>query len=238
MKTPETRSLEVNQRGEGSGVDPTKVWILLDRSGSMGRLQEAVIEGTNRFLHDQREESGECRLTLAQFDTQDPFELIVDDMPLAAAPELNAAIYQPRGTTPLYDAIGTLITRADQRLERRAADGLAPDDQTVLIYTDGLENASSDFDREQILELIQERTARGWQFVYMGANQDAYAEGSKIGIGTQNTAAWEASSTGIKDAMATNSRRLLAHRRRSRAARSESPAWFRDEPPASGTESN
>lgn len=237
MSTAETNTPQTAPLEEGSPIDPMKLWILLDRSGSMGLLQEAVIQQTNHFLRSQRSEPGECRLTLAQFDSQDPFEVVVDDTPIGSAPELNAAIYRPRGTTPLYDAIGTLISRADQRLEQRDRDGLDTEDQTILIFTDGLENASSDFDRSQIRRLIKEREQRGWQFVYMGANQDSYEESIKIGITVENTADWVASPAGVHAAMASNSERLLARRRMSRDARAASP-WFSEEPPASRTASN
>ena len=226
----------MNQYADASQIDPIKVWILLDRSGSMHPLREAVIEGTNRFLDEQCSGTGECRITLVQFDTGDPFEIVIDDVPIADAPELNAEIYQPRAATPLYDAIGALIGRADRRLQRRGEDGHAPEDQTILIYTDGFENSSTDYDRARILELIEERSKQGWQFVFMGANQDAYAESIKIGIVVGNTANFAATPAGVRESQAAWSAGVSTRRSMTRAERRQSTGGFFDPPPAPGTE--
>ena len=48
---------------------------------------------------------------------------------------------------------------------------------------DGLENASVEFSREQVREMIErQQTHYDWQFTYLGANQDAFAEAGGMGI--------------------------------------------------------
>ena len=157
-----------------------KIWFLLDRSGSMQHLAGDVIGGFNQFLADQATKPGKVRMTAVQFDGQDPFEIIYDAQHVAAIPPLTNTTYWARGVTPLYDAVGTLIERADARLVKRAKDGCPLEDQLVLVFTDGLENASHRFERAQVFDMIKNRMDNDWTFVFMGANQDSYAEGGKI----------------------------------------------------------
>ena len=158
-----------------------KIWFLLDRSGSMQHLAGDVIGGFNQFLADQATKPGKVRMTAVQFDGQDPFEVIYDAQHVTNIKPLTSDTYSARGVTPLYDAVGTLIERADARLVKRAKDGCPLEDQLVLVFTDGLENASHRFDRAQVFDMIKNRMDNDWTFVFMGANQDSYTEGGKIG---------------------------------------------------------
>ena len=134
-----------------------KIWFLLDRSGSMQHLAEDVIGGFNQFLTDQAAKPGKVRMTAVQFDGQDPFEVIYDAQHVTNIKPLTSDTYSARGVTPLYDAVGTLIERADARLVKRAKDGCPLEDQLVLVFTDGLENASHRFDRAQVFDMIKNR---------------------------------------------------------------------------------
>ena len=209
--------------------EPIKVWMLLDRSGSMSRLRHAVIEGANQFIAEQRNGPGECRLTLAQFDTEEPFHVTIDALLITDAPALTDSDYQPHAMTPLYDAIGTLIHRADRRIEARERSGEPAEDQVVIIFTDGLENASTDFDRAGIFELIKNRSERGWTFSYLGANQDAYAESAKIGIDSASSANFDASPEGVRISHQRVSAALSRQRGRPRVQRQRSNrSFFKD----------
>ena len=160
-------------------TEPTKLWFLLDRSGSMSSLTEDVIGGFNAFIAEQAQEPGRVNLTLVQFDTQAPFEIIHNAARIEEVPPLTTDVYRPRGTTPLLDAIGDLIQHADRRIEARSLDHRPAEDQLVVIFSDGLENASHHFDRARVAELISKRQEAGWEFVFMGANQDSYLEAGK-----------------------------------------------------------
>ena len=129
-----------------------KIWFLLDRSGSMQHLAEDVIGGFNQFLTDQAAKPGKVRMTAVQFDGQDPFEVIYDAQHVTNIKPLTSDTYSARGVTPLYDAVGTLIERADARLVKRAKDGCPLEDQLVIVFTDCLENASQRFDRAQVFK--------------------------------------------------------------------------------------
>ena len=71
--------------------------------------------------------------------------------------------------------------------------------------TDGKENRSTEFTKAQVFEKIAKREKKGWNFIYLGANQDAMEEGSKIGIKLNNTTTWSADSKGVKLAFVSTS---------------------------------
>ena len=155
------------------------ITMVLDRSGSMEGVREETIRSFNRFLSDQREEPGEAVLTLVQFD--DEYEVVYDAAPLVDVPDLTAQRYVPRSSTALLDAMGQTIKRTDARLGDRRSQHAATKVLFVVI-TDGLENASREYDQRLVFDLIRERQRRGWQFVFLGANQDAIATASQYGI--------------------------------------------------------
>ena len=192
--------------GQGPSSDRSKVWMLLDRSGSMSGLQAAVVKGVNRFIAEQAAEPGTCRLTVAQFDSQAPFEVLVDNVSVQKADPHALEAYEPRGLTPLFDAVGRLIGCADSRVKQRHKAGKKPEDQTIVIVTDGYENASTDFSAAGIHELISKRRGQGWAFVFMGANQDSYAESARLGVDVRSVQNYEASEDGVGEAFASVSR--------------------------------
>ena len=208
--------------------EPTKIWFLLDRSGSMSGLTQDVIGGFNTFVDEQaRDPSGASHLTLVQFDTNAPFEVIHDAVRVEDVPALTA---RPRGGTPLLDAVGDLIERADQRLESRVRDNQPAEDQLVLIFTDGLENASHRYSRAQVAELVRDRQAAGWEFVFMGANQDSYLEAGRLGFQRESVSNFEASAVGTAAAFRSVSRGTREYRERPRRERRRPPGPSTAEP--------
>ncbi len=187
---------------------PIHVSMLLDRSGSMGAIADDVVGGFNEFLSRQRRQDGAARVTLVQFDSEDPFEVLLDGVDLARVRPLQRRDYQPRGATPLYDAIGRMIARVD------ATAGPA-EDQVVVIVTDGLENASREHTRAGVMRLVEERRSQGWVFAFLGANQDAYAEGAAIGVAPGAAAPWSATPQGARQAFAAVAEATTAYRGRS-----------------------
>ena len=158
-------------------------------------------------------------MTLIQFDNQDPHEVITNAVPLAEVVPLSEATFVPRGGTPLFDAIGATVADATIRVEQLAAAGDEPEDIVVVILTDGLENASVEYDRAQVFDLIKKREAQGWTFVYIGANQDAYAEGGGMGMAGGNTQAWLGDAASAPMAFESLSRATKSFRGKSRSAR-------------------
>lgn len=200
--------------------DRTKVWFLLDRSGSMRHLTHDLIGGFNQFLAEQQAKSGKARMTVVLFDGQDPFEVVVDAERIGDVPELTPATYGARGVTPLYDALGTLIETADRRIAQRAESGRPAEDQLVLVFTDGLENASSRFDRTRVFEMVKERQDdRGWTFVFMGANQDSYATGGGLGFADGSVQDFAATPDSVRTSFAEFSRGTSSYRAKPRMQR-------------------
>jgi len=158
-------------------ADLTHLYFLLDRSGSMQSIKTDTEGGFAAFIEEQRSAPGECRVTLAQFD--DRYEVVYAGRPLADVPALEL---QPRGSTALLDSMGRLITEAG--LEQAAL----PEDQrpgtvVVAVMTDGHENASREWDHPAIKALVEQQSDQwAWQFLYLGADQDAIEVGASIGV--------------------------------------------------------
>ena len=207
-------------------MKPVHTWILLDRSGSMASIADEVVGGFNEFLDRQRQLEGEARVTLAQFDNEDPFEVLIDGVPLREVTDLSRAAYRPRGMTPLHDACARMISTVDADIAERADLGLDREDQVVLIITDGAENASTEHTRATVFELIAARKERGWVFSFLGADQDSFAEGGSVGVAAANIANWDKTAAGTKAMWARTSKSVEAHRAKTRVERFESIGEF------------
>jgi len=165
--------------------DLTHLYFLLDRSGSMQSIKTDTEGGFSAFVEEQRRAVGECRVTLAQFDDQ--YEIVFADTPVANIDRINL---QPRGSTALLDAMGRLITEAGAALAALPEDQ-RPGSVVVAIMTDGLENASREWTHPAVKALVeQQTTAYQWQFLYMGADQDAIDVGTGLGVGAAHTVSY------------------------------------------------
>lgn len=201
------------------GPAPMKLWILHDRSGSMQRARQGVVDGTNAILKEQSSQSGRCRVTIAQFDSDEPLRIAVDARRVERVRMTRLSDFEPRGLTPLYDAIADLIGRADRRIADRSRRGRPAEDQTVVIISDGMENHSSDFTQQQVFQMITDRRRQGWTFVFLGADQDSYAVGSSLGVAPGNISNWDASDEGALRAHRSVSRALTQRRQMPREQR-------------------
>ena len=153
------------------------VTFLLDCSGSMESCWDDVLGGFNAFVKDQ-DPGGS--LTLIQFDHE--YTVTYENTKMSDVRPLTRETYKPRGSTALLDAIGKTLKTSDEP-------------RVVVIFTDGLENASRTYTKAHIRDLIEERQRRGWTFVYMGANQDAFAEAGSMGIAATHTMNYDVSRT-------------------------------------------
>ena len=162
--------------------DLTHLYVLLDRSGSMQSIKSDIEGGFAAFVAEQRKAPGECLASLSQFD--DVYEVVYADRPLAAVPPLDL---QPRNMTALHDAMGRLITDAGAKLDALPEDQ-RPGTVIVAIMTDGLENASKEWHAPAIKALVELQTTQySWEFLYMGADQDAVEVGVGLGISAANS---------------------------------------------------
>ena len=183
----------------------THLYFLLDRSGSMATIVDDTVGGFDAFIKEQRQAPGECRVTLAQFD--DSYEEVYADRPIAEVPSL---VLQPRGTTALLDSIARLVIDAGERLAAMPEDQ-RPDTVIVGIMTDGMENASREWTHPRVKELIEKQTdVYQWQFLYLGADQDAIEVGASIGVGAAHSVTYGRGK--VKQAMAATSANMVAYR--------------------------
>ena len=205
-----------NETSASDTHHPAHIWFLLDRSGSMSSLFQDVVLGLQEFVREQRLADPQAYLTLVQFDSEDPHELMLDGERLEAVDEAAAIqAFDPRAATPLYDAIAALIGRADKHI----ANGADDSDQLVVIFTDGFENASTDCTRAKAFELIKERRQRGWTFAFLGADQDAFQAGEAISIARGSAQGFAGTGEGTRAIMTELSSRSAEHLRASRSAR-------------------
>ncbi len=158
----------------------TDIIIVLDRSGSMASVRDATIDAFNGYVRSQQDGPGNVQLSLIQFDDQ--YEPVMTCVPIAKVRDLDTRTYQPRGCTALLDAIGRTIVSTGKRL-RKMRENERPDKVLFVVQTDGFENASKQFKPHQISEMIAEqRDKYSWQFVFLGANQDAIMSAARFGI--------------------------------------------------------
>jgi hypothetical protein len=144
--------------------------FLLDRSGSMDSIVGDTIGGYNSFVKSQIAEGGTMSLYLFDHEVTE----IYRNVPIDKVEPLTNKTYVPRGSTSLLDAIGYIIKKETTK-------------SVMIILTDGEENSSCNFTHAHIKDLTDMRTKDGWDFVYLGANQDAFAVGNSLGIRTTCT---------------------------------------------------
>lgn len=173
----------------------TEILIILDRSGSMHALTKDVIGGFNSFIDSQRTLPGEARVTLVQFS--DASSLIYEAKPLAEVGEMTT--FKPGGSTALLDAIGQTLDRQGKRI---AGEKWAKS-VVVVIITDGEENASHEYSNARIREMIAHAENHDWKFIYLGANQDAFAVGTSLGISKGMTMSYAANAVGTQTMYST-----------------------------------
>jgi len=196
--------------------DYTHITIVLDRSGSMASVREDTIGGFNSFLGQHQLAPGKCTLTLVQFD--DHYEVVRSFQPVGAVSQLDHQTFEPRGSTALLGAIGKAIDDTGAAL-LATSECERPAKVLFVIITDGGENASrhaawaKDKTKEAVLSKIKHQTdSYKWEFVYIGANQDAFAEGGGIGISASNIMNYTANHHGTQALYASMADKSLMYR--------------------------
>lgn len=159
------------------------ITFVLDESHSMNAVKDTTISGFNEYLETLKNENVESKFKLILFNSSKNenrynFEDIQD------IPEMGEGDYNPGSLTPLYDSIGRGITDTDKYLKKNRL----PGNVIFTIMTDGEENSSYKYTRSHIFNKIASRKNRGWNFVYLGSQQDSWIEGQRIGIDRSFTA--------------------------------------------------
>lgn len=158
----------------------TEMVFILDRSGSMGMLEEETIGGFNSMIEKQKAGPGEAHVTTVLFDNE--YYLLHDAVDIKEVKPITKNEYYARGTTALYDAIGKTIDAVGERLAATPEEE-RPGKVIFVITTDGYENASKAYSLSRIKEMIEyQKSKYSWVFMFLAANMDAEAEAQKFGI--------------------------------------------------------
>lgn len=200
-------AIALKVQAPSSSFNPTTlIEFLLDETGSMMSCRDATISGFNEYVQSQKmNQSGSCLLSLTKFDSRG-VNPVYQAKSVQEVPFLDANSYIPNASTNLYDAIGERIRAVEAQLP-----GLPPETNVLMvIMTDGFDNCSMEFNAESIKTLIKDKESKGWSFVYLGANQDAWKVGQTFGMGVGNSMSYDTNN--IVGAMATLSSSTEAYR--------------------------
>ena len=156
--------------------------VILDKSGSMSSMRQAAVDGFNETLSEIKQAQQQFKdtqdhfITLALFCKHD-VENVYDKVSVKDVPELTVEDLQPGGTTPLLDAIGKTLTEIENHT-KDMEDYLV----VVTIITDGQENSSRQYNKEQIRKLIDSLKEKNWSFTFIGANKDSFSVARQLSI--------------------------------------------------------
>lgn len=167
---------------DNEDVDMDLVFVL-DKSGSMWNIVDDTIGGFNSFIEREKAKDQKTRVTLVLFD--DEYKILYTRKPIDEVEELTREDYHADGCTALLDAVGRTIVSLDGEVSKKVM---------FVITTDGLENASREFTRDKVKKLIN---THPWEFLFIGADIDSYAESSRIGIRAERTANYDKSEEGV-----------------------------------------
>lgn len=236
-------------------ADYTHIAVVLDSSGSMQTIKNDTLGGFNGFLKAQKEAPGEATFTLVEFAQPTinnggwgqvtawvqpnavdfgktdgvPITVKYDFMPIKAVPELTEATYIPNGGTPLLDTIAETINRTGKAL-RNLPEALRPSKVLFVIITDGEENASRVYNHQRVMEMIQHQSiVYKWEFVYLGANQDAIQVGATFGITRERSMSYGVTADAIGSTYGVLASKTMAFRTAASAAEATAALNFTEE---------
>lgn len=163
-------------------------------------VRQDAIGGFNAFVSSQLTVPGTADLSLILFDHE--YSLVLENVDIQKVPALDDVTYQPRGTTALLDAIGRTIDELGHRLSGLPAER-RPGKVIVAILTDGLENASHRFTAKRVSDMIaHQREKYAWEFVFLGANQDAILTARHLSIDPSAAYDFNTDAAGVSGAYA------------------------------------
>ncbi len=171
--------------------DIVQSYILLDRTGSMSDIWDEALTSVNAYADSFAADAPgaeiagadiDTAVTLAVFDHQDgfKFDVLRDKVDPSSWTKVTDAEATPRGMTPLYDAIGRIVSRAE-------ADN--PEKAVIVIMTDGLENSSSELTRQGAKAALDRAAAKGWEVVFLGAEFASFSDAEAVGMASSKTMA-------------------------------------------------
>lgn len=200
----------------------TELVFILDKSGSMGGLEEDTIGGYNAMLKKQKMLAGNCRITTVLFNNG--YELLHDRVDIKEVSPITSKEYQVGGTTALLDAIGMTIYKVDH-IQKDMNEECCSENVMFVIITDGEENSSREYSVERVKALIeQQKIKHEWEFVFLGANIDAVKAAGRFGISPDRAQNYHADSQGVELNFRVMSDAVAVYRKKS----SIPPSWNKE----------
>lgn len=150
--------------------------IVMDRSGSIADILAGQQNGLKELFGSEAAVPGKVTFSLWDFDTE-----VRCVHSFASLDAVKGYEIKPRGWTALHDAVGDTVTAEGEKLAA-LPEGKRPEDVTVVVATDGQENRSQRRTGAEVTQMLsRQQDEYQWRVIYMGTNQDALAEGAKIG---------------------------------------------------------
>lgn len=172
----------------------TLIAFLLDETGSMNLVKNQTIDGFNKYVDTLKKAETPMLMTLTKFNSLKN-EVVYSALSVKEVLHLNNETYLPDAATPLYDAVGTTIASVDKELAHKRFNKKAVPNVLCVIMTDGEENSSREYSREQIFKLVKDHEEQGWTFIFLGANQDAWETGASMGLSGGNILSYAVADT-------------------------------------------
>lgn len=190
--------------------DYAEIVMVLDKSGSMAPLTDDTIKSFNNFVKEQAEVGDNASLSLYTFDNN--VNVVWESVKINKVEPLTRENYNPGGGTALNDGMGKAIDDLGDRLAKLKEED-RPNKVIIVTLTDGAENMSKKFTTEQIKEKVKHQQSKyNWQFLFLGANIDAFAVGGSYGIPTSGCMNFAATPMGMNVSANANTRAIKDYR--------------------------
>ena len=176
--------------------DLTELVFILDKSGSMSGLEGDTIGGFNSMLEKQKKETGEALVTTVLFDNN--YCLLHDRINIKGVKPITDKEYYVEGSTALLDAVGKTISKISNA-HKNTDDDERPEKTVFVIITDGMENASVEYNYQKIKAMVELQKAEFcWEFIFLGANIDAVETAERFGVNADRAVNYHPDSEGLK----------------------------------------
>ena len=191
--------------------DATEIGVIVDESGSMEPLAKETISSFNKFLSEQLALPGEATMTVVLFSNK--HRSLCVNTSIKEVKPLCPRTYKPGGYTALLDAVGSTIDAIGAKLAA-LPEADRPDKVIIVVLTDGEENASTEYKLAQIQAKVKEQQEKyNWQFIFMGANVDAFAVAGSYGVPLAHAMNYAATPSGVRGAFGAAGQSVSSHRR-------------------------
>ena len=202
---------EQKNAAAGSGV-PRPIDLSPDLSGGANLTCNLSMVAFSSINYGWGQSAPRTNPTGEPLDYDHSHLVIHDNVDIQSVDESWSTRYITDGGTPLIDAFCKCIEDTKRSINRMDT-AIQPGRVIFVSYTDGEENTSKRFTRAQLNDKIKEQTEQhNWQFVFLGANQDAISEAQSQGVQANNSMTYAANNVGIAQAFAATTRMVMSKR--------------------------